>query len=112
MIHLVAMAAKVELERTGMELGVLPIVFQLLELLVQDFMEYVPSNSVPHITASISAFARFTGLGVNSSLTAVGFLWNVADALARYHCSSSATLAASQPEELWVQIFMHLRSLA
>lgn len=63
---------------------VAPTVFQLLELLVQDFMEYVPASSVPNITASIGAFARYTGLGVNSSLTAVGFLWNVADALARY----------------------------
>lgn len=66
--------------------SVLPTVFQLLELLVHDFMEYVPPTSVPQLTASIGAFARFTGLGVNSSLTAVGFLWNVADALARYHC--------------------------
>ncbi|CAE8722506.1 unnamed protein product, partial [Polarella glacialis] len=64
-----------------------PTVFQLLELLVHDFMEYVPPESVPLLTASIGAFARFTGLGVNSSLTAVGFLWNVADALARYHCT-------------------------
>mmetsp|Transcript_142653 Transcript_142653/g.371751 ORF Transcript_142653/g.371751 Transcript_142653/m.371751 type:complete len:1968 (+) Transcript_142653:130-6033(+) len=169
MIHLVAMAARVELERAGLEFvlpkaldpilsnpgtqeacmdvvaegslppmhavsstaldvreasQVLPTVFQLLELLVQDFMEYAPPDSVSHITASIGAFARFTGLGVNSSLTAVGFLWNVADALARYHCAPGSTSAgdpstmaqpstsAAQFEELWVQIFMHLRALA
>eukprot|EP00929_Paragymnodinium_shiwhaense_P096517 TRINITY_DN58120_c0_g2_i1.p1 TRINITY_DN58120_c0_g2~~TRINITY_DN58120_c0_g2_i1.p1 ORF type:complete len:1962 (-),score=374.00 TRINITY_DN58120_c0_g2_i1:115-6000(-) len=107
---------------------VLPVMFQLLELLVHDFMEYVPPGSVPPLTASIGAFARFTGLGVNSSLTAVGFLWNVADALARYHSSpagpgsgqstaAAEALPKSAPpadgiEELWLQIFIHLRVLA
>jgi len=180
MIHLVAMAARVELERVGFQFAlpneldpmmasaanlrdasdivaegslppmhhvgstanardaseVLPTVFQLLELLVQDFMEYAPPDSVPLITASIGAFARFGALGVNSSLTAVGFLWNVADALARYHCPTPGSVAggpgapddaaaiaradeggggskrALKFEELWVQIFMHLRVLA
>ncbi|CAK0828461.1 unnamed protein product, partial [Prorocentrum cordatum] len=61
---------------------VLPQLFQLLELLVHDFMEHVPLAAVPRLTGSIGAFARFGGLGVNSSLTAVGFLWKVADFLA------------------------------
>jgi len=74
---------------------VLPILFQLLELLVNDFMEYVPPASIPHLAACLGAFARFNGLGVNSSLTAVGFLWNVADALARYHCAAPAALSLS-----------------
>lgn len=114
----------------------LPTVFQLLELLVHDFMEYVPPDSVPQLTACVGAFARFTRLGVNSSLTAVGFLWNVADALARYHCSSTpsgqhglvgngkedllaaAPVGSSTPRspasfgDFWTQIFMHLRVLA
>eukprot|EP00439_Symbiodinium_sp_Y106_P016755 s5584_g2.t1 len=67
----------------------LPTVFALHELLVHDFMESVPQASIPRLTTSIGALARFQGLGVNSSLTAVGFLWNVADALARYHCAPS-----------------------
>merc|ERR550532_3508033 len=84
----------------GREAGssVLPTVFQLFELLVHDFMEYVPPTSVPRITSSIGAFARFTGLGVNSSLTAIGFLWNVADALALYHCASSSPPLVTQPQ--------------
>lgn len=111
----------------------LPTVFQLLELLVHDFMEYVPPSSVPKLTACVGAFARFMRLGVNSSLTAVGFLWNVADALARYHCSpsavgqtdsvrnskedsltsvSGASSTAPSFEDMWTQIFMHLRLLA
>eukprot|EP00931_Biecheleriopsis_adriatica_P056419 TRINITY_DN33425_c0_g2_i1.p1 TRINITY_DN33425_c0_g2~~TRINITY_DN33425_c0_g2_i1.p1 ORF type:complete len:1879 (-),score=400.44 TRINITY_DN33425_c0_g2_i1:16-5652(-) len=98
----------------------LPTVFQLLELLVHDFMEYVPLESVPRLTVSIGAFARFTGLGVNSSLTAVGFLWNVADALARYHCAGTdaaeksveVQAPSSRFEELWVHIFMQLRAMA
>lgn len=111
---------------------VLPTIFQLLELLVHDFMDYVPVSSVPLLTASIGAFGRFSGLGVNSSLTAVGFLWNVADALARYPAmpapeassckgldatvavtsAGPAAAASGDVEELWIQIFMHLRVLA
>eukprot|EP00913_Durusdinium_trenchii_P003093 g2858.t1 len=41
----------------------LPTVFQLLELLVHDFMENVPQSSLPHLTASIGAMARYGGLG-------------------------------------------------
>lgn len=135
--------------------AVLPTVFALLELIVHDFMEYVPPDSVPHLTASIGAFARCTSLGVNSSLTAVGFLWNVADAIGALYRSpvaggggdagaggeapptltTAAHGAASAPDgtsvvateqavapsgpgpgggtdELWIQIFNHLRVLA
>lgn len=135
MIHLVSTAASVELERVGASFDLakdglrsgevgqkggsgteardaasagLPTVFALLELLVHDFMESVPQASIPRLTTSIGALARFQGLGVNSSLTAVGFLWNVADALARYHCAEGS----ASFEELWVQIFMQLRALA
>eukprot|EP00928_Gymnodinium_smaydae_P036349 TRINITY_DN25427_c0_g1_i1.p1 TRINITY_DN25427_c0_g1~~TRINITY_DN25427_c0_g1_i1.p1 ORF type:complete len:1907 (-),score=273.59 TRINITY_DN25427_c0_g1_i1:257-5833(-) len=161
-IRLVTAAAQLELERngvefhlpadislgcgikdgtTGRELGkegnassVVQTIFQLLELLVHDFMEYVPISSVPSLIASIGAFGRFNGLGVNSSLTAVGFLWNVADALARYQSgpllavdadtnSAEANEASNggklgsqesicQLEDLWIKIFTHLRVLA
>ncbi|OLP82249.1 hypothetical protein AK812_SmicGene37109 [Symbiodinium microadriaticum] len=77
----------------------LPTVFALLELLVHDFMESVPQASIPRLTTSIGALARFQGLGVNSSLTAVGFLWNVADALARYHCVEEGVGDVNRVEE-------------
>jgi len=141
MIRLISTAASVELQRAGIDFyleedvlrpekseslrgsggegkevaasAALPTVFQLLELLVHDFMENVPQSSLPHLTASIGAMARYTGLGVNSSLTAVGFLWNVADALARYHCAEEddATKVISFAE-LWAHIFLQLRALA
>lgn len=148
-VELVALAAQVELRRAGFEFllpqrmdpfspasqpsnmandsrdlsSVLPVVHQLVQLLVHDFMELVPMAAVQQLTASIGAFARFTGLGVNSSLTAIGFLWNVADALARHtkvtdNSSDTISIArvgagvSSDLDELWIQIFMHLRVLA
>lgn len=131
MVSLVAKAADVELQKAGLDprseagrvgkapvpdqrggdFSALPTIFQLLELMVHDFMENVPPDSVPMLTASLGAFARFTGLGVNSSLTAVGFLWNAADALARQHCGKPDAPAQAF-EELWVQIFLQLRLLA
>lgn len=141
-IHLVSTASRVELERVGIGFqlpsdveilkpvtqlapadtagafssAALQTIFQLLELLVHDFMEYVPLESVETLTASIGAFARYTGLGMSNSLTAVGFLWNVADALARYHCAEASPGGSREPagcfEELWVHIFMQLRTLA
>lgn len=157
-IHLVAVAAQVELERVGLEFflpksldafspldnglkgprevaqatarlpaqssAVLPVIAQLLDLLVHEFMEYVPARSVSRLTSSIGATARFTGLGLNSSLTAIGLLVDVADALARYHSAPQgaatngsdaepgAINASGTPDDLWIQIFMHLRVLA
>eukprot|EP00435_Cladocopium_sp_Y103_P019817 s2943_g4.t2 len=86
-IRLVSTAASVELQRAGIDFYLeedvhrpegevqragegkevaassagLPTVFQLLELLVHDFMENVPQSSLPQLTASIGAMARYNG---------------------------------------------------
>ena len=44
----------------------------LKRLLVHDFMENVPLTSLPQLTGALGALARYHGLGVNSSLTAIG----------------------------------------
>uniref|UniRef100_A0A0G4FBH3 Protein MON2 homolog n=1 Tax=Chromera velia CCMP2878 TaxID=1169474 RepID=A0A0G4FBH3_9ALVE len=58
--------------------------FRVVELLVQEFPERLPRQGcLKVLVTTAAAFGRSPSLGINTSFRAVGYLWNIADALGR-----------------------------
>eukprot|EP00397_Hematodinium_sp_SG-2012_P000704 GEMP01000705.1.p1 GENE.GEMP01000705.1~~GEMP01000705.1.p1 ORF type:complete len:1512 (+),score=273.28 GEMP01000705.1:87-4622(+) len=96
----------------------LGVVFMLVELIVRDFIDNVGRAEIPLLTQTVAEFAGYHGLGNNVSFSAVGYLWNIADALARLPEDEQPLLDLNQSDELlrddrsdlWIVIFTELQT--
>lgn len=87
----------------------------------------LPDSCLESLIQTASGFARMKSVGINSSFTAVGYLWNIADNLVRKapdfqndgaNSSSNVDGSAAQDvrvvvkwETRWLLIFRHFRAL-
>ncbi|CAM9312609.1 unnamed protein product, partial [Laminaria digitata] len=103
----------------------LPLAFKCLQIIVDDFLERVPSEQVPELVTCTGAFGGQTE-SVNLSLTAIGMLWTVCDTFADTTAAPKAVgnpgnkMPPSPPldpgrpslRSMWPTMLFELRSLA
>ncbi|CEM10951.1 unnamed protein product [Vitrella brassicaformis CCMP3155] len=111
--------------KTPSKLGrrTLGLLFQLIELILQDFTEHIPPNiSLVGLVSSVGAFASTKCLGINTSFRAVGFLWNITDTLTLRQKQTAGQRQRQQRREddtsdtsseaLWSEILLWLHCLS
>lgn len=97
----------------GLE-GAVALAFQIAQLIMQDYIANIPDSQLPLAVRMASAYAA-NSADLNISLTAVGLLWNMADAFGnRFAAMGDHPTAEAQVvmQELLMPLFEALSQLA